>query len=301
MLLSHVRTFGMLLQRNSRSGQGFKPFQSKIAVTSKHIRTLSQLRVQSEVIADGDHIVKESASTASIRQKLVEFRKKAASQYKKPAYIIFTNKALESMLELMPKSATELTYLTPTGFKIFKEAYPEILDILSGGDGSTGVDSSALTPSIPDSSSAPTLSSYNTNSYEKEEIIAAPAWISLSSLSAEQQNAAQIVLSGQNVFITGSAGTGKSYLLKYIVQEMRTKFGEMSETDDTISAGESVVITAPTGVAAINVGGCTIHSFAGIGLGEKSDIFYYKSTILIDIQINSYMYMHTLEAVPVMN
>jgi Cdc6-like AAA superfamily ATPase len=179
--------------------------------------------------------------------------------------------------------------LTPRGFKILKEVYPEILDILSGGDGSSGVDSSALTPSIPDSSSAPTLSSYNTNSYEKEEIIAAPAWISLSSLSLEQQHAAQIVLSGQNVFITGSAGTGKSYLLKYIVQEMRTKFGEMSETDDTISAAGSVVITAPTGVAAINVGGCTIHSFAGIGLGEKSDIFHYKCTIVIDIQINSHV------------
>lgn len=268
MLLSHVKTFGMLLQRNSRLGQGFKPFQSKIAVTSKHIRTLSQLLVQSELIADGEQIVKESASTASIRQKLVEFRKKAASQYKKPAYVIFTNKALESMLEKMPKSTTALTNLTPTGFKIFKEVHPEILNILSGGDGSNGLDSSTLTPSILDSSSAPTLSSYDTNSYEKEEINTAPVWISLSSLSAEQQKAARIVLSGENVFITGSAGTGKSYLLKYIVQEMRTKFGQMSQSDDTISAAYSVVITAPTGVAAINVGGCTIHSFAGIGLGE---------------------------------
>jgi Cdc6-like AAA superfamily ATPase len=49
------------------------------------------------------------------------------------------------------------------------------------------------------------------------------------------------------IIITGSAGTGKSYLLKYIVQEMRRKFEEMAESDDTISARESVVITAPTG------------------------------------------------------
>jgi hypothetical protein len=57
---------------------------------------------------------------------------------------------------------------------------------------------------------------------------------------------------------------------------MRRKFEEMAESDDTVSAGENVVITAPTGVAAINVGGCTIHSFAGIGLGEKLHIFDCK-------------------------
>ena len=71
-------------------------------------------------------------------------------------------------------------------------------------------------------------------------------------------------MTGQNVFITGSAGTGKSYLLNYIVQELKMKYEQESG-----SSGESVFVTAPTGIAAINVGGTTIHSFAGIGLGEK--------------------------------
>lgn len=44
------------------------------------------------------------------------------------------------------------------------------------------------------------------------------------------------------------SGTGKSYLLKYIVQEMRKIFEEKAMSDDTINAGECVVITAPTGV-----------------------------------------------------
>jgi ATP-dependent DNA helicase PIF1 len=32
---------------------------------------------------------------------------------------------------------------------------------------------------------------------------------------------------------------------------------------------EAVAITAPTGIAGINIGGCTLHSFAGIGLGNE--------------------------------
>jgi ATP-dependent DNA helicase PIF1 len=44
--------------------------------------------------------------------------------------------------------------------------------------------------------------------------------------------------------------------LKYVIQELKKKFGS-----------KNVAVTAPTGVAAINVGGSTVHSFAGIGLG----------------------------------
>jgi ATP-dependent exoDNAse (exonuclease V) alpha subunit len=51
--------------------------------------------------------------------------------------------------------------------------------------------------------------------------------------------------SGKSVFITGRAGTGKSTLLTYFCQTTRKK----------------VVILAPTGVAALNVKGQTIHSF----------------------------------------
>ncbi len=51
--------------------------------------------------------------------------------------------------------------------------------------------------------------------------------------------------SGKNIFITGKAGTGKSTLLEYFRQ----------------TTGKNAVILAPTGVAAINVKGETIHSF----------------------------------------
>lgn len=53
-----------------------------------------------------------------------------------------------------------------------------------------------------------------------------------------------------NVFLTGRAGTGKSTFLKYICGHIRKNY----------------VILAPTGVAAINVGGVTLHSFFQIPL-----------------------------------
>lgn len=37
----------------------------------------------------------------------------------------------------------------------------------------------------------------------------------------------------------------------------------------TDSRANSVAVTAPTGIAGLNIGGSTIHSFAGIGLGKE--------------------------------
>ncbi|RPA91070.1 hypothetical protein L873DRAFT_1627194, partial [Choiromyces venosus 120613-1] len=55
------------------------------------------------------------------------------------------------------------------------------------------------------------------------------------------------------VFLTGEAGTGKSYALKSIIQCLRDKFGK-----------QRVGVTAPTGVAAHNIGGKTLHAWAKI-------------------------------------
>lgn len=58
-----------------------------------------------------------------------------------------------------------------------------------------------------------------------------------------------------NLFISGKAGTGKSYLLKY--------FKEHTNKD--------VLYTAPTGVSAINIGGVTLHSLFGFNNLEIND------------------------------
>jgi ATP-dependent DNA helicase PIF1 len=78
-------------------------------------------------------------------------------------------------------------------------------------------------------------------------------------LSEEQQKLFEYIESTDaHVFVTGRAGTGKSTLLQYLIDN----------TD------KSVAVCAPAGVAALNVGGRTIHSLFGfpIGLLGKTDI-----------------------------
>jgi len=62
----------------------------------------------------------------------------------------------------------------------------------------------------------------------------------------------QAIHEGRNVFVTGQAGTGKSFILNRLRSEI-----------------PYMVVTASTGAAAVNVGGTTIHSFSGIGIGTK--------------------------------
>src|SRR5574340_213902 len=49
---------------------------------------------------------------------------------------------------------------------------------------------------------------------------------------------------GENIFLTGKAGTGKTTFLKYLKE----------------NCSKNIIVAAPTGVAAINAGGVTLHS-----------------------------------------
>jgi len=72
-------------------------------------------------------------------------------------------------------------------------------------------------------------------------------------LSPAQSEVVDAFEKGKNLFITGGAGSGKSYLLSFLKRNY---------------ASRGLEVTASTGIAAVNIGGTTIHSWAGIGLAN---------------------------------
>ncbi|ORX60332.1 hypothetical protein DM01DRAFT_1157900 [Hesseltinella vesiculosa] len=79
-------------------------------------------------------------------------------------------------------------------------------------------------------------------------------------LSNEQQRVLNMVLNDQqSIFFTGSAGTGKSVLMRALIEALMDKYGP-----------DAVAVTASTGIAACNINGSTLHSFSGIGLGTET-------------------------------
>ncbi len=73
-----------------------------------------------------------------------------------------------------------------------------------------------------------------------------------------QHQALKILKSGVNVFLTGSAGTGKTFLLNQFVSYLK-------------KAKIKVAVTASTGIAATHLEGRTIHSWSGIGIRKDMD------------------------------
>lgn len=88
----------------------------------------------------------------------------------------------------------------------------------------------------------------------------------LAQLNEEQRKVHDAVVNNRsNVFFTGAAGTGKSFVLQCIVESLM-KNGK---------AKDEIAVTASTGTAAFRVEGITVHSFAGIGIGDLTAEEYY--------------------------
>ncbi len=71
-----------------------------------------------------------------------------------------------------------------------------------------------------------------------------------------QSSALDILQTGQNVFLTGSAGSGKTYTLNQYINYLRAR-------------RVPVAVTASTGIAATHMNGTTIHSWSGIGIKDE--------------------------------
>lgn len=85
-------------------------------------------------------------------------------------------------------------------------------------------------------------------------------------LSKGQSGFLELAVKGRNLFLTGKAGTGKSHIIKMLIEELK-------------SMRKNVIAVAPTGIAANNVDGQTIHSMFSIppfGILEREHANFLK-------------------------
>eukprot|EP00941_MAST-03F_sp_MAST-3F-sp1_P004328 g4328.t1 len=80
-------------------------------------------------------------------------------------------------------------------------------------------------------------------------------------LDPQQQHAVNLALSGKNVFLSGGGGVGKSFVTKEIIRRFE-------------SFKRNFIVCAPTGIAALHVGGRTIHNVSGIGVPTEVNDFF---------------------------
>ncbi|WOE32356.1 MULTISPECIES: AAA family ATPase [unclassified Acinetobacter] len=71
----------------------------------------------------------------------------------------------------------------------------------------------------------------------------------------KQETALKLMKAGENIFLTGSAGAGKTYTLNQYINYLKAR-------------KVPVAITASTGIAATHMNGMTIHTWAGIGIKD---------------------------------
>lgn len=72
----------------------------------------------------------------------------------------------------------------------------------------------------------------------------------------DQALALEIMLAGNSVFLTGPAGSGKTYVLNDFIRRAKRQ-------------GKTVAVTATTGLAASHLGGSTLHAWSGIGVADE--------------------------------
>ena len=166
---------------------------------------------------------------------LKAWRRRQARALDVPAYRILTNKTIEQIANCKPQTMDQLGSVKGIGPYTLDTYGREILDIL-------GV--------TPEESTPPQLLPC------KEPI----------SLTNQQLRASTAIADGENVFLTGPGGTGKSAVVSSIVER-------------EISRGKKVQVCAMTGCASVQLYGCkarTLHAWAGLGrssgLGDTDPI-----------------------------
>jgi ATP-dependent DNA helicase PIF1 len=98
-------------------------------------------------------------------------------------------------------------------------------------------------------------------------------------LTPDQLKAYNLMISGHNVFITGGGGVGKSHIINLFRQK---------------NPDRVIGVTSTTGISAILIGGTTLHSYLGIGLGKEDVQFLARKIRRSKLKIRRWKTLQTL-------
>jgi ATP-dependent DNA helicase PIF1 len=100
-----------------------------------------------------------------------------------------------------------------------------------------------------------------------------------------QKQAFTSMVKGENIFLTGPGGTGKTFILNEFIHYYRYNISNKNL---------EIAITSTTGCSASLLNGITLHSWAGIGLGEKMIDYYIEDITRNQIKKKNWMKVKVL-------
>lgn len=103
---------------------------------------------------------------------------------------------------------------------------------------------------------------------------ASDAIAALPALSAQQQVVVSWIMTGANTFLTGPAGSGKSLVLSHLTRLLAQPRSAVGPSSLMSRGLTTLALTAPTGISAVLIGGCTAHSWTAVGLGQLGLLQY---------------------------
>jgi len=216
-------------------------------------------------------------SDSALYDSLKSWRLQRAQAIQKPAFVVFSNAVLVNIATAKPTHISDLARVSGVGPQKLREYGDDVLRIVrehntkcmaTGETANKRLSQTNTVDLTPPAKAArvvcaPGAGGSQTYNYapptpsmlwSKAPMQTATSTSKTQKLTTSQSAALARVVDGKNVFITGDAGTGKSFLLRNIVEALETR--------------GTVAVTASTGIAASHIGGQTIHSWAGIGLGK---------------------------------